>query len=91
MSRRLRSADVIARLGGDEFGILLSGVDAAEARSVATSLVDLIRGHTSTVGDRALRITASIGLTLLDRAELTAEQLLVEGDVAMYRGQGRGS
>jgi diguanylate cyclase (GGDEF)-like protein/PAS domain S-box-containing protein len=90
MSRRLRSADVIARLGADEFGILLSGVDAAEARSVATSLVDLIRGHTSTVGDRALRITASIGLTLLDRAELTAEQLLVEGDVAMYEAKDAG-
>jgi diguanylate cyclase (GGDEF)-like protein/PAS domain S-box-containing protein len=90
MSRRLRSADVVARLGGDEFGILLSGVDAAEARSVATSLVDLIRGHTSTVGDRALRITASIGLTLLDRPELTAEQLLVEGDVAMYEAKDAG-
>jgi diguanylate cyclase (GGDEF)-like protein/PAS domain S-box-containing protein len=90
MSRRLRSADVVARLGGDEFGILLSGVDAAEARSVATSLVDLIRGHTSTVGHRALRITASVGLTLLDRAELTAEQLLVEGDVAMYEAKDAG-
>jgi diguanylate cyclase (GGDEF)-like protein/PAS domain S-box-containing protein len=90
MSRRLRAADVVARLGGDEFGILLSGVDAAEARSVATSLVDLVRGHPSTVGDRALRITGSVGVTLLDRPELTAEQLLVEGDVAMYQAKEAG-
>jgi diguanylate cyclase (GGDEF)-like protein/PAS domain S-box-containing protein len=90
VSRRLRSADVVARLGGDEFGILLGGVDASEARSVATSLVDLVRGHASTVGEQALRITASIGATLLDRPELTAEQLLVEADVAMYEAKDAG-
>jgi diguanylate cyclase (GGDEF)-like protein/PAS domain S-box-containing protein len=90
VSRRLRTADVVARLGGDEFGILLGGVDAAEARSVATSLLDLVRSHPSTVGERALRITASIGVTLLDRPELTAEQLLVEGDIAMYQAKDAG-
>jgi diguanylate cyclase (GGDEF)-like protein/PAS domain S-box-containing protein len=87
---RLRSADLISRLGGDEFGILLGGVDGSEARSVATSLLDLVRGHAPTVGDQALRITASIGVTLLDRSELTPEQLLMEADVAMYEAKDAG-
>jgi diguanylate cyclase (GGDEF)-like protein/PAS domain S-box-containing protein len=90
LSGRLRTADLISRLGGDEFGILLGGVDGSEARSVATSLVDLVRGHTSSVGDQALRITASIGVTLIDRPELTPEQLLVEADVAMYEAKDAG-
>jgi diguanylate cyclase (GGDEF)-like protein/PAS domain S-box-containing protein len=90
VSRRLRSADVVSRLGGDEFGILLGGVDASEARSVATSLLDVIRSHTSTVGDQGLRITASIGVTFLDRPELSAEQLLIEADTAMYEAKDAG-
>ena len=90
LNRRLRSADAISRLGGDEFGILLGGVDGAEARSVATNLLDLVRGHASIVGDQALRITASIGLTALDRPELTPQQLLVEADVAMYEAKDAG-
>jgi diguanylate cyclase (GGDEF)-like protein len=90
LSMRLRGSDLISRLGGDEFGILLSGVDASEARSVATNLLDMIRGHSSTVGDQALRITASIGVTLLDRPELSPEQLFVEADVAMYEAKDAG-
>jgi diguanylate cyclase (GGDEF)-like protein/PAS domain S-box-containing protein len=90
LSRRLTSADVVSRLGGDEFGILLGGVDGAEARSVAAALLDLVRGHASIVGDQALRITASIGVTVLDRPELTAQQLLVEADVAMYEAKDAG-
>jgi diguanylate cyclase (GGDEF)-like protein len=90
LSRRLSSADMVARMSGDEFGILLGGVDVAEARSVAAALLDLVRGHASIVGDQALRITASIGLTALDRPELTAQQLLVEADVAMYEAKDAG-
>jgi diguanylate cyclase (GGDEF)-like protein/PAS domain S-box-containing protein len=87
---RLRSADLISRLGGDEFGILLGGVDGTEARAVATNLLDLVRGHASSVGDQALRITASIGVTLLDRPDRTPEQLLMEADVAMYEAKDDG-
>jgi diguanylate cyclase (GGDEF)-like protein/PAS domain S-box-containing protein len=90
LSGRLRGSDLISRLGGDEFGILLAGVDVSEARSVAMNLLDIIRGHSSTVGDQALRITASIGVTLLDRPELTPEQLFVEADVAMYEAKDAG-
>jgi diguanylate cyclase (GGDEF)-like protein len=78
LRRLLRGSDTVARLGGDEFGILLAGVDVSEARSVATNLLDMIRGHRSTMGSQALRITASIGMTLLDRPELTPEQLFLE-------------
>ena len=56
-------------------------------RTVATSLVDLIRGHTSTVGDRALRITASIGLACTAEDEAgphSAEALLARADARLY-------
>jgi diguanylate cyclase (GGDEF)-like protein/PAS domain S-box-containing protein len=87
LSRRLRDTDVVARLGGDEFAVLLSASGAAEAKQVAEELLSLIRGHSASLGRQPLRVTTSIGVTLMDRPELTPEQLLVEADVAMYEAK----
>jgi diguanylate cyclase (GGDEF)-like protein/PAS domain S-box-containing protein len=87
---RLRDTDVVARLGGDEFAILLPQVDGAQAEKVAADLAEAVRRHAITVGGRPLRVTASIGLAALGRRELTAEEVLVEADIAMYRAKEAG-
>ena len=83
---RLRTTDVLGRLGGDEFAVILPNVNQAEAEKVAASLVGSIRMHAGvTLGDGDRRTTMSVGIAPFSgESELTAENLLMEADIAMY-------
>ncbi|HEY6779686.1 MAG TPA: EAL domain-containing protein [Thermoleophilaceae bacterium] len=91
---RLRRTDVLARLGGDEFAVLLPRADADEAMRVAEGLLAAIRAlDPAGWGGRRATVTASIGVAPFDASStLTAEELLVEADIAMYDAKeaGRG-
>jgi diguanylate cyclase (GGDEF)-like protein/PAS domain S-box-containing protein len=82
----LRESDVIARLGGDEFGVILPQASDSEASAVATKLLRAVE-RDGIVADSSghARVTASVGLATFDGADgLSAEELLVEADIAMY-------
>jgi diguanylate cyclase (GGDEF)-like protein/PAS domain S-box-containing protein len=82
----LRESDVIARLGGDEFGVILPEATDQEAGAVASKLLRAV-ARDGVVADstRQARVTASVGLAPFDGADgLSAEELLVEADIAMY-------
>ncbi|HEU4975160.1 MAG TPA: EAL domain-containing protein [Baekduia sp.] len=82
----LRETDVIARLGGDEFGVILQEADGDQAGQVAGKLLRAVE-RDGVVADalRHARVTASVGLALFDGGDgLSAEELLVEADIAMY-------
>lgn len=82
----LRETDVIARLGGDEFGLILPECSAQEAGVVSGKLLRAVE-RDGVVADqvRHARVTASIGLATFDGTDgLSAEELLVEADIAMY-------
>ena len=86
LSTELRESDVIARLGGDEFGVILPEATGAEAGAVAEKLLRAV-ARDGVVADqtRQARVTASIGLAPFTGADqLSAEELLVEADIAMY-------
>jgi diguanylate cyclase (GGDEF)-like protein/PAS domain S-box-containing protein len=84
---RLRRTDVLARLGGDEFAVILPRSDATDALEVAEGLLEAV-GEVDLVGLGARgggKVSASVGVAMFDRAShLTAEELLVEADIAMY-------
>lgn len=84
---RLRRTDVLARLGGDEFAVILPRVEEAGALEVAESLLEAV-GEVDLVGLGGRgggRVSASIGVAMFAAASsLTAEELLVEADIAMY-------
>jgi diguanylate cyclase (GGDEF)-like protein/PAS domain S-box-containing protein len=86
----LRQTDVLARLGGDEFAILLPRVGRERAEEMAIRLVRAVRGHTVVASERPIRVTTSVGVTVLGQAELTAEEVLVEADIAMYEAKEAG-
>jgi diguanylate cyclase (GGDEF)-like protein len=89
---RLRTTDVLARLGGDEFAAILPRVCADAARSAAEHLLSAVRaeGHVLT-GERKVRATCSIGINSIDpTTRLTAEELLVEADLAMFEAKEAG-
>jgi diguanylate cyclase (GGDEF)-like protein len=84
---RLRRTDVLARLGGDEFAVVLPRVDEEGAIEVAESLLEAV-GEVDLVGLGGRgggRVSASIGIAMFHAASnLSAEELLVEADIAMY-------
>jgi diguanylate cyclase (GGDEF)-like protein/PAS domain S-box-containing protein len=84
---RLRRTDVLARLGGDEFAVIVPRVDEDGALEVAESLLEAIGGVdlVGLGGRGGGRVSASIGVAMFDAAShLSAEELLVEADIAMY-------
>jgi diguanylate cyclase (GGDEF)-like protein/PAS domain S-box-containing protein len=86
LREELRESDVIARLGGDEFGVILPEATEAEAAAVAQKLLRAVE-RDGVVADstRHARVTASVGLAPFDGDDgLSAEELLVEADIAMY-------
>jgi len=89
MSAVVRPSDTIARIGGDEFAILCEGIDERGATAVANRVASALDSPIR-VGERDLRMTASIGIVLTDDAERGAEALLGAADAAMYMAKRAG-
>ena len=84
-----RSSDTVARLGGDEFAVLLEGIaTTAEATKVATSLIESL-DLSFALGATGIRVTTSIGVAL-STAQVDAEALLSNADIAMYHAKAAG-
>jgi len=84
---RLRRTDVLARLGGDEFAVILPRIDEDAALEVAEGLLEAV-GEVDLVGLGGRgggKVSASVGVAMFDvGSQLTADELLVEADIAMY-------
>jgi diguanylate cyclase (GGDEF)-like protein/PAS domain S-box-containing protein len=81
-----RDCDLLARIGGDEFAILLTTGDAAEAQAVAARLLNAVRREPLLrSGLQGQPVTLSVGIrAIAQREHGTAEELLVQADLAMY-------
>jgi diguanylate cyclase (GGDEF)-like protein len=91
LRRRLRETDVIARLGGDEFAVLIPVEDRDEAERVAQALIDTVREYAAGgMASERGRVTASIGIALFEDAPLTAREMLIRADFAMYAAKSAG-
>src|SRR5262249_7521890 len=90
LRERLRAVDLVARVGGDEFAVILPDTGLEGGQAAAEELAAAVRTHgeVSESGRRA-EVTASVGVTSLAGAP-SAEQLLVEADVAMYEAKDAG-
>lgn len=90
----VRDIDTVARLGGDEFLILLSDTEAPleASQRVAGDCIKALAIPFS-IGDFAITVGVSIGIAICEggRAEaVTANQLVSNADVAMYRAKADG-
>ncbi|HXZ33536.1 MAG TPA: EAL domain-containing protein [Terriglobales bacterium] len=78
--------EVLARLGGDEFTILVGSIhDPSDAMRVANRIQDAL--GTFSVAGREVFISASIGVALSTMRRRSAEELLRDADMAMYRAK----
>ena len=89
----LRSTDTLARLGGDEFAIvqtdLAGDTAAAGAANLAQKVLDAI-AEPFTIDDHDLFITSSLGVTMFPSDGGTADQLIKNADLALYRAKAEG-
>jgi diguanylate cyclase (GGDEF)-like protein/PAS domain S-box-containing protein len=86
----LRPGDTASRLGGDEFTILLEDLrDGNEAVMVARALLATLASPVL-LDDRAIHVTASVGLAFSTDDEGEETELVRRADVAMYRAKRRG-
>ncbi len=86
----VRAPDLVARLGGDEFALLLENVESTDAVvHVAQRLLEAVSQPMRLAG-KELFTSASIGIALSNERYRSAEELLRDADVAMYRAKERG-
>ncbi len=86
----LRATDLVARLGGDEFAILQTGVaEASDSGHLAAKLAKLMAQPVQLDGGD-VRCTISIGIALYASGVDSADVLIQQADVALYRAKERG-
>jgi diguanylate cyclase (GGDEF)-like protein len=95
LSGVVRDVDALGRLGGDEFVVIAEELSlAAGPELVAERLLDALREPFKLGEDRQTRVslTASIGVAAWERMSaagkrMSAEELLRDADIAMYRAK----
>jgi diguanylate cyclase (GGDEF)-like protein len=82
--------DTLARIGGDEFTVLLEDIkDSSDAIRAAQRIQNaLIAPHI--LNGHEVFTSASIGIALSSSSRSTAEDLLRDADIAMYRAKALG-
>jgi diguanylate cyclase (GGDEF)-like protein len=86
----VRSIDTVARLGGDEFVILCeSAGDTNLVRGLAERILAAM-GEPFDVADEETFVSVSIGIAHSDPRYTTADTLLHDADLSMYRAKERG-
>jgi diguanylate cyclase (GGDEF)-like protein len=85
-----RENDTLARLGGDEFALLLRDVEKpADAAAIAERIVKVVSAPFSIAGHQ-LVIGASVGIAIAPQDGETAEELIKNADLALYKAKNEG-
>ncbi len=87
----LRTSDTVGRLGGDEFVVLAEGISLRDGPgAIAERIRQILRPVFYVEGFESLPITvsASVGIAVGDRS--SAQDLLRDADIALYRAKGAG-
>ena len=87
LRRCFRETDIVARMGGDEFTVLVEDPDAsrdadrlAQRCRQAVAVPLHIAGH-------EIHVTASIGIAICEKPGQSADELVRNADMAMYRAK----
>lgn len=85
----LRGQDVIGRYGGEEFGVIVPGLELAEAQLIVELLLDNLRSRAAS-DDQPLRCTASAGLAEYRESMDDFSAWLMEADRRLYAAKAQG-
>jgi two-component system cell cycle response regulator len=89
--RNTRGIDLACRLGGEEFVIIMPDTGLSRAMQVAERLRSCVAAEPFQVNaDLAVAVTASVGVSALDRRDDTPETLFKRADTALYSAKRSG-
>lgn len=87
---RFRQSDTLARIGGDEFALIIDHIPAkSDADKAAQSVAEVLKAPFEIEG-QAIRITASIGVSIFPDQANESGQMLQQADWAMYAAKRNG-
>jgi diguanylate cyclase (GGDEF)-like protein len=87
LQRSVTERDTVARLSGDEFILLIEDAEDREDLTMLSERILRVVGKPMLLGETELRITASIGITLLAEDSPDVKSLLANADTALYRAK----
>ncbi len=90
LTRSLRASDALGRIGGEEFSIFLPNTDVEGAVHLAEGIRSAIESLMPSIGERRLKVTASIGVARNQHSEQTMKEIQQQADQAMYRAKAGG-
>ena len=87
---RIRRDEVFARYGGEEFTIILPETSLEGAAALAEVLRQKVAEHLFVFQADSIRVTISVGATLLKEADRTASELIKRADERLYVAKNSG-
>jgi diguanylate cyclase (GGDEF)-like protein len=91
LARRLtdatREVDVVTRFGGEEFALILPKTPGQGAMRLGAKVHDVVGSEPFTVGNEFIAVTVSVGVASYPEHGLSASDLLVAADGALYRAK----
>lgn len=82
-----RRVDMCSRIGGEEFAILLAGAAPVAARDFAERLRAKIAAAAIIYENKAISVTASIGIAAMKPTDDSADAALLRADGALYHAK----
>ncbi|NLP36394.1 MAG: diguanylate cyclase [Firmicutes bacterium] len=90
LKAQLRKTDIIARIGGEEFAALLLNADKKTGKLVAEKIRKSIEEEVFYIDDLGIKVTVSMGITVLSDDTDSYEEGYKFADKALYRAKAKG-
>ena len=89
LRNRLRANDTLARMGGDEYALILRNA-YQDPEAVADEFRKALSGQLFSYGDKHYRLSASIGVAVLDRHVMSPSEAMANADIACHIAKNAG-
>ena len=90
LRRSVRDGDTVARLGGDEFAVVVHTLDPAVEAATIASRIQQALTEPFWLDEHRMDIGTSIGIAVAAGADLDADQMIKQADIALYSAKGDG-
>ncbi len=86
----LRGSDTVSRHGGDEFIMLVTNINGNQDAAASAKRILQALSAPHAIGDAAVRISASMGISMYPNDATDTETLIHHADTAMYQAKEEG-